>query len=254
MSGSILLGENYTLEEDSNGDLVITDADGTAVISQDNDANTLTFADESIFQSLINISDLVDDSSNNTVYDTSAEEIGDGNQSVNVLNVTLQNIVDTSSGNTVYDSSTETIGDGNQDADLDTVDAQTTDVQTTNVDTISLTEEGTIENANRSDQQIVQQFELLSDNEIAEIFPSLSTADTAGWLLITVEEPNDITEQAMFALKGSRNEVSEALDPDDHFTTTSGNDTTINIYWSGSQYEIENKDNDQRGINLTLIS
>jgi len=45
MSGSILLGDNYTLEEDSNGDLVITDADGTAVISQDNDANTLTFND-----------------------------------------------------------------------------------------------------------------------------------------------------------------------------------------------------------------
>jgi len=45
MSGSILLGDNYTLEEDSNGNLVITDADGTAVISQDNDANTLTFND-----------------------------------------------------------------------------------------------------------------------------------------------------------------------------------------------------------------
>jgi len=45
MSGSILLGDNYTLEEDSTGDLVITDADGTPVISQDNDANTLTFND-----------------------------------------------------------------------------------------------------------------------------------------------------------------------------------------------------------------
>jgi len=45
MTGIIELGDNYRIEENSNGDFVITDADGTAVISQDNDANTLTFND-----------------------------------------------------------------------------------------------------------------------------------------------------------------------------------------------------------------
>ena len=44
MAAIINLGDNYTIEEDGNGDLQIVDSDGTPVIIQDNDADTLTFA------------------------------------------------------------------------------------------------------------------------------------------------------------------------------------------------------------------
>jgi len=45
MTGTIELGDNYTIEEDSNGDFVITDADGTAVVTLDNSADTVTLND-----------------------------------------------------------------------------------------------------------------------------------------------------------------------------------------------------------------
>lgn len=45
MAGTIELGDNYTVEEDSNGDFVITDADGTAVLTLDNNADTVTLND-----------------------------------------------------------------------------------------------------------------------------------------------------------------------------------------------------------------
>jgi len=45
MTGTIELGDNYTVEEDSNGDFVITDADGTAVLTLDNSADTVTLND-----------------------------------------------------------------------------------------------------------------------------------------------------------------------------------------------------------------
>jgi hypothetical protein len=45
MTGVIELGDNYTVEEDNNGDFVITDADGTAVLTLDNSADTVTLND-----------------------------------------------------------------------------------------------------------------------------------------------------------------------------------------------------------------
>jgi hypothetical protein len=146
MTGVINLGNNYTVEEDSNGDLVITDGDGTAVMSHDDSGDQWTLEDPTAVNDLIDavtsntvydasaeqvgdgnqtaslanvtLADIIDTSSSNTVYDSSAEQLGDGNQSVNVLNVTLQDIIDTSSSNTVYDSSAEQLGDGNQSVNV----------------------------------------------------------------------------------------------------------------------------------------
>jgi len=53
MTGTIELGDNYTIEEDSNGDFVITDADGTAVVTLDNSADTVTIEDPTTFNGAI---------------------------------------------------------------------------------------------------------------------------------------------------------------------------------------------------------
>jgi len=53
MTGVIELGDNYTVEEDSNGDFVITDADGTAVLTLDNSADTVTIEDPTTFNGAI---------------------------------------------------------------------------------------------------------------------------------------------------------------------------------------------------------
>lgn len=60
MSGTINLGDNYTVEEDSNGDLVITDSGGSTVLKHDDSADkfvasesfdTLEAADASVTNS-----------------------------------------------------------------------------------------------------------------------------------------------------------------------------------------------------------
>jgi len=53
MTGIIELGDNYRIEENSNGDLVITDADGTAVLTLDNSADTVTIEDPTTFNGAI---------------------------------------------------------------------------------------------------------------------------------------------------------------------------------------------------------
>lgn len=71
MTGTINLGDNYTVEEDSNGDLLIKDSTGSVVFKH-NDGGGLEL------KTSVDINDLVDETSNNTVYDTSTETVGDG--------------------------------------------------------------------------------------------------------------------------------------------------------------------------------
>lgn len=80
MPGTILLGDNYSIEENNDGDLEIVDADGTAVIIQDNQTDELTFNDPILDLTVLNsltdaagvshsgeladLSDIVDDHGN----------------------------------------------------------------------------------------------------------------------------------------------------------------------------------------------
>jgi len=106
-----LSGEQYQIDVDSNGDLVIRDSTGNTVLKH-NDQGAWEI------KSALGVNDITDDTSGNTIYDTSAEQVGDGNQSASLGNVTLQDIIDSATSNVVYDSSSETLGDGNQDANL----------------------------------------------------------------------------------------------------------------------------------------
>jgi len=67
------------------------------------------------------VNDLTDSTTGNTVYNSSTEQLGDGNQNADLNDVLLEDILDAVSGNTVYDSSSETLGDGNQDANLNSL-------------------------------------------------------------------------------------------------------------------------------------
>jgi len=87
MTSTLDLGNNYTLEENSNGNLLIKDSTGTVVLKHTDGADFSLGA---------------------------ALELGD--------------LVDGSTGDTVYDGSTETLGSGSQTADLNSVNADQADI------------------------------------------------------------------------------------------------------------------------------
>lgn len=80
MPADITLGDNYQIDENSNGNLVIIDSSGNPVLEHtDGGAWSInTSAD---------INDLTDSTSGNTVYDSSTETFGDGNQNGNFNSV-----------------------------------------------------------------------------------------------------------------------------------------------------------------------
>jgi len=53
MTADFDLGDNYQLDEDSNGDFVLIDGDGTTVIIHDNSGDTLTIEDPTTFNGAI---------------------------------------------------------------------------------------------------------------------------------------------------------------------------------------------------------
>jgi len=76
MPADINIGDNYELDENSNGNLVIRDSTGNGVLEHTDGGgwSINTSAD---------INDLTDSTSGNTVYDSSTETFGDGNQNGN---------------------------------------------------------------------------------------------------------------------------------------------------------------------------
>jgi len=75
-------GDNFEIEEDSNGDYVVTYTPTSTVIERIDSGD-----EEKILEVGTRISDLVDNTSGNTVYNSSTETIGDGNQDVSVESV-----------------------------------------------------------------------------------------------------------------------------------------------------------------------
>jgi hypothetical protein len=80
MPGDITVGSNYDIEENSNGNLIIKDSTGSPVLIHEDGGN---------FQ------------------------LGAG--------LELGDLIDGGTGDTVYDGSTETLGNGTQDADLNSI-------------------------------------------------------------------------------------------------------------------------------------
>jgi len=90
MPADFNLGDNYQLDENSNGNFVVIDSTGTTVLKHV-DGGGWQIATS------LDVNDLLDDSTGNVVYDTSTETIGDGNQDADfgVLTVTTANVTNT---------------------------------------------------------------------------------------------------------------------------------------------------------------
>jgi len=105
----------YTLKEE-NGDWIL-EHDTNGVVKRYDEST-----DKIEFLKAVLIADLEDSTSGNLVYDSSAEQIGDGNQDADlnslVSSLQIVDLVDANSGNLVYNESTQTVGDGNQSANL----------------------------------------------------------------------------------------------------------------------------------------
>lgn len=76
MPGNITVGQNYDIEENSNGDLVIRDSTGSAILIHEDGGNFQLGAG-------LELGDLIDGGTGDTVYDGSTETLGDGNQDAN---------------------------------------------------------------------------------------------------------------------------------------------------------------------------
>jgi len=77
MTASLDLGDNYQIEENSNGNLVVRDSGGTIVLKHE-DGGNFQLGDAGL-----ELGDLIDGSSGATVYDGASETLGDGSQSAN---------------------------------------------------------------------------------------------------------------------------------------------------------------------------
>jgi hypothetical protein len=79
----------------------------------------------------------------------------------------------------------------------------------------------------------------------------LSVATFRGYVFLT----RIGATQAIFELKGSNNTVAEIADSAGHYTVTSTNAGTTNIYWSGgnNRYEIENKLGSQETYKVVYV-
>jgi len=80
MPGNLTLGQNYDIEESSNGNLLIKDSTGSVVLKHTDGGN---FSLGAGFE----LGTLLDGSSGNTVYDPASETLGDGNQSADLDSV-----------------------------------------------------------------------------------------------------------------------------------------------------------------------
>jgi len=78
MTASLDLGDNYQIEENSNGNLVVRDSGGTIVLKHE-DGGNFQLGDAGL-----ELGDLIDGSSGATVYDGASETLGDGSQSANL--------------------------------------------------------------------------------------------------------------------------------------------------------------------------
>jgi len=124
MTSTLNLLDNYTIREDSNGDYELEHGTLGVIYRFDDSEDVLNILSE---LGTLQVSDLVDSASTNTVYDSSLEQVGDGNQDADlnslVSSLKILDLVDSNTSNLIYDSSTETLGDGNQDADLNSLSA-----------------------------------------------------------------------------------------------------------------------------------
>jgi hypothetical protein len=78
MTASLDLGDNYQIEENSNGNLVVRDSGGTIVLKHE-DGGNFQLGDAGL-----ELGDLIDGSSGATVYDGASETLGDGSQLANL--------------------------------------------------------------------------------------------------------------------------------------------------------------------------
>jgi hypothetical protein len=85
MTSTLDLGSNYTLEENSNGNLLIKDSTGTVVLKHTDGADFSLGA-------ALELGDLVDGSTGDTVYDGSTETLGDGNQTADLQSVNTEKV------------------------------------------------------------------------------------------------------------------------------------------------------------------
>jgi len=110
MTSTLNLLDNYTIRENSNGNYELVHDTNGVVERYDETADILELLKN------IEIADLVDSTSGNTVYDSSTETLGDGNQSANITEllsgIEISDLTDGITGNLVYDSSNEQYGDG----------------------------------------------------------------------------------------------------------------------------------------------
>jgi len=109
----------------------------------------------------------------------------------------------------------------------------------TNVGSVStdLLQSNRIENPDDSDNIVITQSETLSAGAKAELLPSISKSELAGFL--TVRFGNGA---GLFLVESSSETTTEVSDPRGNFSTSEGTGSSVNVYYdsSNSRYEIEN--------------
>jgi len=100
MTSTLDLGSNYTLEENNNGNLLIKDSTGTVVLKH-------TDGGDFSLGAALELGDLVDGSTGDTVYDGSTETLGDGNQDVDANSINTDQVA-------VAELGAMIVGDGNK--------------------------------------------------------------------------------------------------------------------------------------------
>lgn len=76
------------------------------------------------------------------------------------------------------------------------------------------------------------------------------TADFTGLAFIT----DDRGHTAIFQIGGALHATQEIADPDGLFSVTAGTATSINVYWSGTRYEIQNLSGGTRTYNVMMFT
>jgi len=112
MTSTLDLGSNYTLEESSNGNLLIKDSTGTVVLKH---------ADGGDFSlgAALELGDLVDGSTGDTVYDGSTETLGNGTQDADLQSVKTAGLEVTTEGEYIGDINANTEAFLNKNVQLD---------------------------------------------------------------------------------------------------------------------------------------